>query len=367
MVYGPLLRRVSIKSAVAASVAFFCGLYLQAQTTKPTVNPSPADYAAAAEATNVKHHARPANTEAAKTTKIMGLSNAHDASAAQAVAAPDSGGPRYPGDLQYHGGPVAVSMKNHLIFLHPNGGCTIAGCWGNPGGFLRDLFNGDFIHVVDQYTGSTANDRYTVAEEATNINYTPPSKPFTDADMLAIVHAVVASREGDDDGFATGYGNEYHVFLPPGQDECFDSTFTVCYSPDQPSTFFFCAYHGSMDFQDIGHVLYSVEPFQNVDGCSSRPGTPNGQLADSTNNVLSHETFETITDPDGTAWWNSLDNGLFGQEIGDECSFIIFFRNPNPPPPVLVFFDPSDVTLNGKAYAAQPEYNNAAHACTTMP
>src|SRR5207249_7840523 len=117
---------------------------------------------------------------------------------------------------------------------------------------------------VDQYTGSTANDRYTVAEEATNINYTPPSKPFTDADMLAIVHAVVASREGDDDGFATGYGNEYHVFLPPGQDECFDSTFTVCYSPDQPSTFFFFAYHGSMDFQDIGHVLYSVEPFQNV-------------------------------------------------------------------------------------------------------
>jgi hypothetical protein len=85
------------------------------------------------------------------------------------------------------------------------------------------------------------------------------------------------------------------------------------------------------------------------------------------NNVLSHETFETITDPDSTAWWNSLDNGLFGEEIGDECSFLIFFRNPSPPPPVLVFFDPSDLTLNGKPYAAQPEYNNAAHACTTSP
>ena len=52
----------------------------------------------------------------------------------------------------------------------------------------------------------------------------------------------------------------------------------------------------------------------------------------------SHETFETITDPDGTAWWNSLDNGLFGQEIGDECSFLLFIGNPNPPPSVLVFF-----------------------------
>jgi hypothetical protein len=128
-----------------------------------------------------------------------------------------------------------------------------------------------------------------VAEEATNINYTPPAKPFTDADMQAIVHAVVVSRADDDDHdhhYRTGYGHEHHVFLPPGQDECFDSTFSVCYSPDLPSTFFFCAYHSSMDFPDIGHVLYSVEPFQDVNGCNVRAGTPDGQLVDSTNNVL---------------------------------------------------------------------------------
>jgi hypothetical protein len=159
-----------------------------------------------------------------------------------------------------------------------------------------------------------------VAEEATNINYNPPAKPFTDTDMQALVHAV-AVFTAEDHHRQTGYGHEYHIFLPPGQDKCFDSTFTQCYSPDNPNSFFFCPYHNSMDFSDIGHVLYSVEPFQNVEGCSSRPGTPNGQLADSTNNVFSHETFETITDPDGTAWLNILDNGLFGQEIGDECSF----------------------------------------------
>ena len=71
--------------------------------------------------------------------------------------------------------------------------------------------------------------------------------------------------------------------------------------PDNLKSFAFCAYHGGATFRDIGHVLYSVEPFQGVEGCSSRPGAPNGQLADSTNNVLSHETFETITDPDGDA------------------------------------------------------------------
>lgn len=361
------LRRVLAPSATATWVALFCSLGLQAQTTN--LNPSPEDYAAAAAATNVKRHAWRANTPAAQATNVMALSTAHEGSVAPSPdpAAPDSGGPRFPADLEYHGGPVVVSMVSHAIYLHPKGGCTVAGCWGNPEGFLRDLGKSDFIHVVDQYTGSTANNRYTVAEEATNIKYTPPAKPFTDADMQAIVHAVVVSRSDDDDQFATGYGHEYHIFLPPGQDECFDNTFTVCYSPDNLPTFFFCAYHNSMDFKDIGHVLYSVEPFQDTFGCSSRPGTPNGQLADSTNNVLSHELIETITDPDGTAWWNSLDNGLFGQEIGDECSFLIFIRDPNPPPPVLVFFDPSNVILNGNKYAIQPEYNNADHACTTRP
>jgi hypothetical protein len=82
-------------------------------------------------------------------------------------------------------------------------------------------------------------------------------------------------------------------FCPPGTDECFDSSFSVCYSPDNPNTCFFCAYHGSADFSDIGHVLYSVELYQNVPGCSDPPRTPNAQLADSTNDVLSHELLET--------------------------------------------------------------------------
>jgi hypothetical protein len=132
--------------------------------------------------------------------------------------------------------------------------------------------------------------------------------------------------------------------------------FTVCYSPDNFNTFFFCAYHGSADFKDIGHVIYSVEPFQNVRGCHVRVGTTNGRLIDSTNNVLSHELIEAITDPDGEAWWNSLDNGLFGQEIGDECSFV-----------TTGGFDPSTIRIGPKLYAIQPEYSNDHHACVTHP
>jgi len=164
---------------------------------------------------------------------------------------------RYPGDLVFNGGPVVEFAQSHAIYLRPNGICPIAVCWGNPEGFLRDLAHSDLIHVVDQYVGLHADDRYAVGRRAF-INFTPQTNPFTDDDMLAFVHAV-ASGTGE-----TGYGHIYHIFLPPGADECFDSTFTACYSPDNFDTFVFCAYHGYADFDDIGHVLYSLEPYQGL-------------------------------------------------------------------------------------------------------
>jgi hypothetical protein len=92
------------------------------------------------------------------------------------------------------------------------------------------------FHITDQYTGNNNNNRYTVGARATIMLPLPP-QPLTDLDMLEVVHAV-ASLTGQ-----TGYNHVYHVFLPPGTDECFDSTFTTCYSPDNLNTFFLCAYH----------------------------------------------------------------------------------------------------------------------------
>jgi len=88
--------------------------------------------------------------------------------------------------------------------------------------------------VIDQYTGRTDNDRYTLGRRA-KVNFKPSKTPLTDNDIIAVVHAV-ASHTGE-----TGHGHIYHVFLPGGTDECFDNTFTVCYSPDNPKTWFFCA------------------------------------------------------------------------------------------------------------------------------
>jgi hypothetical protein len=327
--------------------------------------PTASDKAAADEATVIYRHARPANTGAGAGLKqkeiASGLGSSSSAARSGAATATGAASPtdndylRFLGDLAYNGGAVVPVAEQHPIFMLPNGKCPIASCWGNPEGFLRDQNISEFIHITDQYVGATANNRYPVAAHKL-ISYkpTPKTHPLTDNDIIAVVHGVAAATG------QTGYAHMYHVFLPPGQDECFTATDGVCYSPDVPATFFFCGYHSSVDFSDIGHVLYSVEPFQNVGGCSVRPGTPNGQLVDSTNNTLSHETFETITDPDGSAWFNVTSVALSGAEIGDECSFFTVSG-------MSAFFDPTVSVIGSHRYAVQPEYTNSEHACASNP
>jgi hypothetical protein len=250
---------------------------------------------------------------------------------------------RIPGHLSFNGGKVVETAESHNIYLASQG-CSAPACFGDPETFLRDLGKSEFIHVTDQYVHQSASNRYTLGGSAM-IPFTVSATPLIDAQIRGLVHAV-ASATGE-----TGYNHIYHVFIPPGQDECFDATFTVCASN------IFCAYHSSATFKDGTHVLYSVEPFADVPGCQVRPGSPNGSLIDSTNDVLSHELIETITDPDGSAWFDITSGGMFGEEIGDECVFVVFIGQG-------AFTDPVIINVDGRKYALQPEYNNRAQACT---
>jgi hypothetical protein len=167
------------------------------------------------------------------------------------------------------------------------------------------------------------------------------------AAVIAGVRALFPSGGGG------GYTNVYHLFMPPGQDTCFQAG--ICYSPDTPSTWVFCAYHSSMDTTDANgapiHVLYTVMPYQNVPGCQvTNAPFPNGQLADSTYDVLSHEIFELLTDPDGNAWWESQHAVALGAEIGDIC-----------------YAEPQKFSLNGNPYNVQLIYSNRAHGCGSSP
>ena len=329
-----------------------------AQNTAPdelTVQPMPADFSAAQRAASGDRHAYPAQTAAGQAFRAQQGAALSGSSGDSRSAHGHGLILQYSGDVSTLGGRVIKSAESHTIYLQmqPGASCTLATCWGEPERYLRDLGHSEFIHLVDQYVGLTADNRYTVGFHAT-LNYTPPVTPLTDADIQAFVHAVAAQTG------ATGYHHIYHIFLPPGQDECFDATFTICYSPDNPATYYYCAYHNYAEFSDIGHILYTVQPYADVPGCQLPPGTPNGQLADSVDTIVSHEIFETITDPDDTGWKNVDASNLGNQEIADECVFL--------EPPGQGRYEAVPTFLIGEhRYSVQLIYSNEQHACSSAP
>ena len=241
-----------------------------------------------------------------------------------------------PFDLTYFGGPVVQKARSHNVFVNcPDGP---AACWGTgtltPTIFLNDLNGSQFIRTANEFIGTDANGQFPASGLRTHATFA--HNTATVDDIVSILFAAVTKT-----GVA-GYGNIYHVFLPQGTDMCLDAT--TCYSPDNFDTFVFCAFHGSVDFGPT-HVLFSVEPYQFVDGCAFPGQTPHGVI-DATASTLSHELIETMTDPDGNAWFNAL----FGQEIADIC-----------------FAFASDQVMNGRHYVLQSEYSNKARACVSAP
>ena len=258
---------------------------------------------------------------------------------------------QYPGDLgDLYGGETIPYAVQHPLYLIPIGSsCNTPSCWGAITQFLGDLESSNFMDITDQYVNATGPRRYPVAESLVG-SYTMPAQPLTDADMAAWAHAAALSLG------VSGYGHIFHIFLPPEQNVCFDSTDVTC------SATSFCAYHSSAVFPDIGEVVYTVEPNNvSVNGCNQPAGSPNGGF-DANYSVLSHELFEAITDPDLTAWWNDTNSGLLGAEIGDECLFWLFDSKGN-------YISENSVVqkLNGHDYQIQTEYDNRAHACTIHP
>jgi hypothetical protein len=296
---------------------------------------------------NFHYHILPANTPAGQSAQAAhnyGSAVPKNKPQASIASVPAPG--FYPDDLVYFGGPVVTHMLSHAIYLNSGSCGGVQMCWGYPEQFLTRLGNSNYIHVTDQYTGTSGSYGVGAHVYASLTMYT---NVVDMSDLFGIVHDAAMAL-----GTPSGYGHEFHVFLPKGVDTCFDLS-SSCYSPDNPSTFAFCAYHGSLVFSDIGHVLFSVEPYQNVPGCQAAPPDPNGILQDSTDSVLAHELVETITDPDIDAWISDSSLISAGAEIGDLCEPT---GNSN-----AQFLD-SIVWLDGVKYEMQLMYSNHYHACS---
>ncbi len=247
-----------------------------------------------------------------------------------------------PIDLYNSGGGSLTTTTQWPVYL----GCPASNqtCWGNPQQFITDLNASKFIHVVDQYVGSTKPKRYPLA--GTYIYNTSSVGTFlSESDTFAWLHAAVGSAGG-----ANGPGNIYHLFINQGIDVCADPYNSQCYAPDSAYNFTFCGYHSYVTFNDYGTVYFTVEPYQAVDHCFG----PTADVTSATANVLSHEIFEAITDPNLNTWYGygyPIDN--YGEEIGDQCVWLHLY--------------PQKLNFLHQAYVTQNEYSNKYHSCVDKP
>ncbi len=262
-------------------------------------------------------------------------------------------------NLQYNGGPVMHSDANYAIYWEPSGYGTTS----------------TFKNIVNTYFGNVAaasgatNDNYSVATQyydgSGNIAYSATSGgSFVDTDaypslgcvstslgpcindsqLQTELSKVVAAK-----GWPTGLGTEYFVFFPPGVTTCTSVASYEC------SGTIYCAYHSSFGSGN-STVLYANMPYDGVSGCDSGEH-PNGDTGgDDEVNVASHENIETITDPLGTAWYDSS-----GNEIGDKCNF-----NFGSPLGGAAGAEYNEQLSSGN-YWLQMEWSNAASGCVQRP
>ena len=268
-----------------------------------------------------------------------------------------------PWDVSYFGGFALSGAQSNDIFVSvpPNNNCDVNCRNANnvhPGQMLHDLYHDQFIDLTEQYLSSPGElvvpGGHFALGESVDVSYTPGASPpgFTNP-LLQQSDILNVLVEGINAVGATGNPNLVHIFnivLPSGVDTCFAGN-TSCWSPDNPSTFTFCAYHGAAQDSSGNIYLFTVIPWVSLQYCSASAtgiNFPNqvsqgNDPADAIYGVLSHETFETITDPlPGTGWFNYAN----GDEIGDECPGFQNFVN-----------------LNGDPYYIQSEYSDVGHEC----
>jgi hypothetical protein len=261
------------------------------------------------------------------------------------AAATAFAGDYYPESVSNNGGQVVTSATVHNVIVN----CPNGGCWGMIGSAITpdqivDDFNASKLsHVIDQYVGSTKSARYSRGTGVhVTYSFTANTAKYLDAqNILDLAVKAVGTKNA-------GYSHIYVLHIPAGTTVC-DSAGS-CVGGKTPM----CGYHAAVNHTISGvkvHLLMIVLPYENLGNCEVRGGF--SPMIDSTANAFVREMADTITDPDGDAWLNTMSLDLFKREVGDQC-----WEGKDEAP--LVF-------LNRNPYKIQFLYSNASHSCVESP
>ncbi len=221
------------------------------------------------------------------------------------------------GNLINHGGPVMNGGKVVCIFWG-----SISSSYTSNAQSFRSTGMVSHMGMLSQYG---VNETTLAGSHADVFDSVPPSSHrVTDVMVQQEVARTVGFNPADTNTI-------YEVFIPNGYYSDDGSGATSCGGPNLQ----YCAYHSSGDGTHLAtNAKYSIEPFPSCSGCSAS-GFSTNQNA---NHFMIHETREALTDPLGTAWWDSV-----GFEADDKCAWTGLFIS------------------NGFGY--QPEYSNSARNC----
>jgi hypothetical protein len=286
--------------------------------------------------------------------------------------------------VRYHDGQVMHAYHAYLIFWLPSG-AHYDGTAGDSAfetsvaHYFHDVSGSPLARVLSQYwdfqgPATSAAARGGVAVDTSPYQHCPSGAscrkaaattkdPLYDEDIQAEVTRVMSAHH-----WGGGLGNEFFVFLADGAQQCQDSSAgaTCTFVKNDVA---FCGYHSW--FQAYGTsepIIYAsiadadttsaacLSPLANLVGTS-----PHGDwILDAEISVVSHEQFETVTDPaptnQSTGGWfdgngHASDNVV--AEIADRCQQDYG----------SIRGDGSDVTLGGHEYLVQSEWSNAAGGC----
>jgi hypothetical protein len=235
------------------------------------------------------------------------------------------------GPLLYHGGPIMTSLEIYSIFWKPTD-LQSGGAASMPTAYqtrltqlAADYAGHSISSVATQYyqtisgvttyisglvggTGGSGSDQATYVDT----NPYPASKCtptavncVTDAQVQAEVARVMGAK-----GWTGGLTKVFVVYLAQGEQTC--QAAKTC------SNTAFCGYHGHFTNTAGATVVYANMPYANITGCQVT-GTPNpsgNAYADTEASIATHEITESITDPEGNAWFTAQ-----GNEIGDLCAY----------------------------------------------
>jgi hypothetical protein len=257
------------------------------------------------------------------------------------------------GNLRYHNGPVEHTNKTYAIYWVPSGYTMASGYSSLINQFFGDVAadSGKTTNVYytgTQYYDGSGNVQYSSSFGGSYTDTNPlPASGCTDSDTSVCLSDGQIQAEIKKDvaaaGWTAGPSTEFFMFTAKGIGSCITSS--------ECAFTYYCAYHSWIG-SGSSVILYANMPYADTVPSACDVGQhPNGNDADATINVTSHEHNETITDEQGNAWYD-----LEGYENGDKCAWI---------------FGPVhgtngaeyNQTINGHNYWLQEEYSNRDRAC----